>query len=698
MYKPKSLVIKGIISHINSSYTFRQGEAVVVVGSNLDDASQRGNGSGKSALIEAMALAFTGSSIRDVKTKELITNGSDNGEVELVLENTRTNKDLKIWRKIHAGTKAGECKIWLGKEEIKLPDILTYNKWIFDEIGLSKEDFFKFFLITSDNYEPFLNVGDTKKKEIINRFSGAETVDIVFPLIKEDVDRIELQKQDLEKQKITSQVKAQTLAQQVLDLEQDSSPEAKAPLIAEKRQKHNSLYIEVTNDSEIGRDQLQDEVDGAKKVVEDFAYEKQLEDIEEQLNSLKENKVTKEGEINQLKLQHSQVKDSFDSVVALIKKDETSINFNIQEQKKIIKDYEEFESELNKKLADSIECPKCSHKFSLRDKEFNVEEAQMALPDVVMQITLSKEQIEELDKQLQDIAVRKQKVNSDILAQQETIKIELQSKNQELLTIDNSISQLVRSKNSLKEKYEVLQRAVRQAEQDLSQLESGIELKHKQLELLEKEIALLEDDKETENKIQQINQKIEAELKVEEKLNNQLENIEKQIQATKAWEVNFKNFKSHVANQSIKNITDYTNLFLQSMGTNLSINIDGYKVLSSGKIKEQITTSVLRDGFDAGSYGKFSGGERGRIDIAVILAVQELINLNCKNGLDLLILDEILDQIDTLGLEMIVKSLQNLGKTVMMVSQNQINALDDWTILVEKKSGCSAIRDLLNEK
>ena len=54
---------------------------------------------------------------------------------------------------------------------------------------------------------------------------------------------------------------------------------------------------------------------------------------------------------------------------------------------------------------------------------------------------------------------------------------------------------------------------------------------------------------------------------------------------------------------------------------------------------------------DCGSFGKFSAGEAARVNLATILAMQKLVNSNCDGdkGLDLLVLDEILEAVDEAG-------------------------------------------------
>ena len=57
----------------------------------------------------------------------------------------------------------------------------------------------------------------------------------------------------------------------------------------------------------------------------------------------------------------------------------------------------------------------------------------------------------------------------------------------------------------------------------------------------------------------------------------------------------------------------------------------------------------------------------------------------------LLVCDEILDSVDTLGLESIINSLHSLKRTIMIVSQNEINSLLEDTIIVRKIGGVSTI-------
>jgi exonuclease SbcC len=164
MYKLQSLIIKNIISFVNQEYHFQNGKAMLVVGRNLTDSSQRSNGAGKSALLESISLCISGSSVRDVKNRELINRNADNAEVELTLFNTRSNTYFKIWRKIYANSKSAEYKAWINDKEQsdRYADFNMFNSFVWETIGISKEDFFSFYFLTGD-YVPFLNTSDSAK-------------------------------------------------------------------------------------------------------------------------------------------------------------------------------------------------------------------------------------------------------------------------------------------------------------------------------------------------------------------------------------------------------------------------------------------------------------------------------------------------------------------------------------------------------
>jgi len=110
-------------------------------------------------------------------------------------------------------------------------------------------------------------------------------------------------------------------------------------------------------------------------------------------------------------------------------------------------------------------------------------------------------------------------------------------------------------------------------------------------------------------------------------------------------------------------------------------------------VREKISISLLRDGVDCGSFGKFSAGEAARVNLATILAMQKLVNANCddEKGLDLLVLDEILEAVDEAGLSSMFDALNALGSTVLVVSHGNVAEGYPHKLVITKENGESRI-------
>jgi exonuclease SbcC len=665
-----------------------------------------------------------------------------------------------------------------------------FNSFVWDTIGISKEDFFSFFLITKENYTPFLLVGDSKKKEIINRFSGADKVDNALPAVENDSELIAKEICDIEKELTQNQTRQEVLAEQLLEEENGASEEIHQQAIQAKEQALEEQYqdsivishniaeekkvleqakknvvlwncekdeylapfltmidyaeSEVSDfDTQLGKviQPYRDAVEIAELEVETFEFTK---DYETEFSNLANTKRHINREILAKKQEIPKIKDQFSDESNAIDAEEKELKESLADAENELKENERFESEVTKQLQDVIECPNCHHKFNLRDKSFNYEEAVKQLPEVQQAISEYKELILELKNQINiEIQAKRQELNNMILKAGEGIKNEIEALNKGLVDLgnqelelkkqqreelnnkqilidnvakakrelDNKLSEGVANRKGLLNKVQAakndlsnaemkyqaeltsLQNVVRKHELSIQQFERELKGKEEAISLLQDQIDKLKAQKIDRSKIDKLTADIEALVKAEEAIKIRLDEKRKEKESVDVWEIHFKNFKSHLANKSIKNIEDYTNLFLNSMGSNLAIKIDGYKTLASKKVKEQISTSVLRDGFDSGSYGKFSGGERGRIDICNIVGMQELISLNAGHGkgLDMLLADEILESVDVQGMECIINSLQSLGKTIMLVSQNEINTLAEYTLTIQKKNKVSTI-------
>lgn len=691
MFRPQTLKLVNFLTHEESEFRFRQNQAILVSGRNLDTKSgQKSNGAGKSSLNEAISLALTGTTIRDCKSRELVRRGEDIAFVELTLFNSKTKLELTIQRQIFKKvSQSSTCRIVEnGVEVTSCPDVNAYNAYILKLLEITKEDFFNFFVITKELYQPFLSSGDTKKKAIINRFSGAETVDKVDEFVKKDITEVESKITQLEKDIVQNDARKQEVYEQLNTLKLETSVEHINTEIQNKQgaidgvvqvNKNLTEELKVTEQSITTTTET---ITKKSTEVKEKLDEKKLVDTEilTITNSLQPLE-TKLKNVNQ------EFKTEIDEITALDKQLETDLN---QVKLKIRGKKEEI-TQLQNKLIGLITCPKCSHEFSLKDKELSIEEVKSMIVVQEGQLTTLEQEKLELDELLPEIEKQKQAVNNKIALRKEELNKEIHKSDNELSELRTLVRELDTEYTTLSSEETKLRNSLKLLEQklqtDKNVIQNGLGL----IKGLEESIKQLRENSQEEklNELQTRFDKITKEVETTQQL---LDQEKDKLTRTKGWLLNFKSFKSHLANQSILSIQDYTNFFLQSIGSNIQIQIEGYKTLSDGRIKEEIVTSVLRDGFNEGSYGTFSAGERGRIEICNILALQQLINLNCVNGgLDLLICDEILDSVDTLGLELIITSLQTLEQTIMVVSQNEINSLESLSVVIQKQNNISKI-------
>ena len=188
MWTPTYIEFENFISHKNSRFEFAENKTFLIQGENRDDDGQESNGSGKSAIIEAITFALIGDSFRKVRAVDLIYNDEKESNVRLQLINNLTKQELVIYRSIKrkGGT---EVKIMLNNEPVAQPSVNDYNKYILELLDISKEDLTNYFIISKDKYESFLLSTDSKKKNIIARFTSIDFFTDIDITINNDISR-----------------------------------------------------------------------------------------------------------------------------------------------------------------------------------------------------------------------------------------------------------------------------------------------------------------------------------------------------------------------------------------------------------------------------------------------------------------------------------------------------------------------------
>lgn len=613
------------MSHEDSQFKFVNDKAVLIYGVNNSDEGQQSNGSGKSVILEAIAIALLGSTLRDeVTAKDLVMNGQLSAKVSLELFNTISQETLRIERVIWSNTKSSELSIYINNELHPVVSVNDGNSFILSKIGISKEDLLNFFLISKEKYTPFLSMSDKPKREMISRFSQADLIDPVFDSIKSEVLGHETEERSIQRTIDSSTGKLEVLNEQKLKLTNTD----------EELEKQNSIK-ELKRNIVIASE-------------ENISFKNRIRGLELDI------KVTQDhitaSNVSKLELQ-SKI-DSYKSNRDIIATQYNELNTEL-------KDAITIQSQYEKDILSSVECPKCEHQFSISDSTLDIDKLKADKVELETVIDEIKADIE---------------------------KITLQGQ------------QLTENNKSIQLEYDRLGDEIKQLEQDnetrqreIRTLTSSIQNNDETVIYSKKKIEVIESGNDS-TKLKEINISINSIQKELKDKNKELLEVQQKKADAIEWIGNFNKFKIFLSNKAIGVVQVFANEYLSKMKSSLSLQIEGYKINKDGSLRDNITATVLRDGIVCGPFGKFSSGERARINIALILSLQRLINMNSSTGgLDLCFLDEIIESVDSEGIYSIINSLNDLNQTIIVITHGSIDKAYPNTVLIEKTNGISII-------
>lgn len=138
MWQLKNIHAENICAFRELDFSPLQGCTTLIFGNNLDNDGQGSNGSGKSALIETIAITLTGESLRIVNADEIINDACDDARIVAEFCNYATNDNLVIER-VFSRNSPQSITITLNDEAVVQPTILEYNRYILSLFGLFKK-------------------------------------------------------------------------------------------------------------------------------------------------------------------------------------------------------------------------------------------------------------------------------------------------------------------------------------------------------------------------------------------------------------------------------------------------------------------------------------------------------------------------------------------------------------------------------
>ena len=368
---------------------------------------------------------------------------------------------------------------------------------------------------------------------------------------------------------------------------------------------------------------------------------------------------------------------------------------------------------IQQQLAGTIQCPKCRHEFVL-DLDLDIEGKRAELALQKKEADRLEVDIESIDSQIADRHNQRASISDqqsklgwqevDLNTAARIAEQSYQSADRKLRELQRQVSDITEDIKSTQAKivnlrtrmfdevFDAIDAEINRCERQIKSYEVGIETSEGTIKTYQESINAAQNTSDS-SLIDNLKGKRKECQELQLSAIKEQEGYQKQYNDLAQQETVFVEFKTHLANLKIKSLANKINEFLEKIGSDIRVALSGYTVLKSGKIRDKISVSLLRDGVDCGSFDKFSEGEKARVNLANILAMHDLTNASCDDGkgLNLLVLDEILDATDESGLANIFSSLNNLQITSIVVSHGNIAENYPHRLVVNKQHGVSFI-------
>jgi DNA repair exonuclease SbcCD ATPase subunit len=660
--KPTKLTAKNFLSFKELSFDFVSAPTLIV-GNNQTDDNQISNGSGKSSLQAAIEFCLFAYTSRKVTDKKLIHFDEEKAELSLSINCPIRKQELRIERVI-SQKGSGQCTLFINDNKVELATVKDCNDFVVQWVGIEKEDLSNYYIINKERFKSFFSSSNTQKIELISRFSRSNTIDGIDILVKEDVSKLEVKLQDLNNSK-------NRLYGEIDGLEKQIVVEEAIDFEEEKKKRIDELRAKISNENDF---------------IED--YNEEIKSFYVKINKEKENIISLSDELDNVSKKLNKENNPFTEIFENLNSDkkeilslQEKIDKDYQNKRKTEKDINILLQEVRLNLSGTTHCPKCGHEFKVGD-DVDIEEERKRLPDVEKLLTVAKANVLKVEGQMTEIDSELTKLKNEIF---DTEQKENEYK-ENLRKITKEIDRIKSSISDSEKSIEYLNKEIENKNKFILSCKENIQIYSERTE----KVKLEEDDKSRikslKSIIDKLNKDIEGILEKEKDLSDEMFN-------TNQWITNFKDFKFYLANESIKVIQGYCNKSLKDMGSDIQVMIEGYKTLSNGTIKEEITPYIIRE--EIRDFWSFSGGERARMEYAMIMAIQAMINATNKyGGLQFLSTDEAPSEgLDEEGIKYVIKSLSNYEFPILITTHVNNVKVNANTLTVSKVNGVSTLNN-----
>ena len=621
---------------------------VIVKGINEYEDKATSNGSGKSSVFEAIIFALfeeTSAGEKDVANR-IINNGYS---VTLYFS---IDGDNYVISRTSSGSKS---TVIIHKNDIDISarNKTDTNKLILEILGINKSIFLDSIFLSQNANTNLASLTPTARKE---RLEILTNTDYTINKFKEELKQLQVQ---YEANCIQAQMEITKLHGKVESLnKQEIDLNKKIDDI--NRENERLLGLGNINDIEAEINSTESNLESVKQLLID--YDNKISLIDDEIVKIR----NEEDEINKKLLEYEKensiIQQQYNEHSSNISQQHTMINMKNQS---IAKNEKSIEN-----IKNSDKCPTCGRKY----EDINEEHIQATIAEFQVEINKLLDEIEEH----KGIILDEQSKQEDLKVNQMSLSDAMGDIQQKL----NDIKVRVAEQNNIKSQLNKDKMLQQQTQNTLQNSLTSLRIRKDEI-LKSQKVSTEEFTKMIEDIHKQLIAIAEEQAKYQEeynKNNSYIDVIKSCIQMVT------KEFRTYLLQNSIQ----YLNKLLDMYSKSLFSNSRDIIMISGDDAKLDIKLG------DA-SYESLSGGERTRVNIALLLAQKSLANIVGNISCNIIILDEILGYCDSQAeenvIELISKELESL-ESIYMVSHKEIPiGYDTQLVIVKDKDGLSRVRE-----
>lgn len=272
------MLVENFLSFSKASFDFCDQGLVLVEGENKDDASAKSNGSGKSAMIDALVWCLFGTTLRGYQNDDVVNRRvGDDCLVTVTLE--RDEETIVVARARRHSKLKNSLRVSDAHEDRSGPSNAETQELVEEILGCSMRTFLSSVVFGQDSAYRFSSLTDKEQKEILDEVLGVERFAVAcnaargrasvtatsVGIIRRDLEMVE---------------SARDVAESEVDdlREKDGAYEGeRARKVAEEREKLKRAKDQLKKALKVDVDKLRSTIDKAQKQV--GAQERVLDDL-----------------------------------------------------------------------------------------------------------------------------------------------------------------------------------------------------------------------------------------------------------------------------------------------------------------------------------------------------------------------------------------------------------------------------------